>query len=353
MKYQTIKKVWIDLDNSPHILFFKPIIKELEKCGVKIIITARDYAQVYELLDLFNIPHIKIGHHPGKSRFRKIIGTIYRAFELTKAVRKYKPDLALSLGVRAQLIAAKILNIKCLISFDYEYTTEVPFIYPDFAIIPSALKDGNLLHHKSIKFIRFDGIKEDIYVPSFIPDPAIESKLSGVDFKRIIVTIRPPASLAHYFTLHTKELYEELMNYILKSKETTIIITPRTKEQGKEILIKWRREIAQGNIVVLDKIIDGLDLIWKSDLVISGGGTMIREAAALGVPAYSIFGGKLGAVDLYLESQNRLTILRRKDDIYSKIILTKRKTEQISKAKENKTLDFFLDSIQKILSNAH
>ena len=107
MNNQRIKKVWIDLDNSPHIHFFRPIIEELERHGVKIITTARDYSQVFELLDLFKIPHIKVGHHPGKSRFRKIIGTIYRAFELTKAVRKYKPDLALSLGVRAQLIASK------------------------------------------------------------------------------------------------------------------------------------------------------------------------------------------------------------------------------------------------------
>jgi len=44
-------KIWIDLDNTPHVPFFKPIIRELEKRGHEVVLTARDAFQVCELAD--------------------------------------------------------------------------------------------------------------------------------------------------------------------------------------------------------------------------------------------------------------------------------------------------------------
>ena len=353
MKESSEKVVWIDMDNSPHIHFFNPIIKELEKHGVRVIITARDYAQVFELLKLFNLKFIAVGKHPGKLKILKVWGTMLRAIKLAKVVKRYNPSLAFSHGVRAQIIAAKILNIKSANAWDYEFAKDIPFTNPNIAFIPEVITGGKLSHMKHTKLIKFPGIKEDIYVPSFEPDTATREKIGKIDFEKIIITLRPPATVAHYYTHHTEEMYNELMNYILRRNDIVLIITPRTNDQRKELLKKWGSEIRKENVIILDKVINGLDLIWESDLVISGGGTMIREAAALGVPAYSIFGGTLGAVDLFLEKQNRLTILRQREEIYSKIKILKRKREQKLVSRENKTLEFIITSTLNILKEVN
>ena len=46
---------------------------------------------------------------------------------------------------------------------------------------------------------------------------------------------------------------------------------------------------------------------------------MNREAAALGVPVYSIFRGTTGAVDKYLEEEGRLTMLKSVEDVKSRL----------------------------------
>jgi predicted glycosyltransferase len=341
------KKIWIDLDNSPHVLFFNPIIKELKKRGIDIIITARDYAQVFELLDLFQIEYIKVGKHPGKSRFLKLIWTFARAVKLATMMRRHKPNLAISHGVRAQIIASALLRIKCAIAYDYEFAKPIPFFSADYRFIPEAIL-RNVRKKKKIKTITFPGIKEDVYVPSFTPDPATKNILKGIDFNKIIITIRPPATLAHYYTEKSRDLFKSLMNYLIGTENTILIITPRTNDQSLKISQERKKEIDLGKIFILDTPINGLDLLWVSDLAISGGGTMIREAAALGVPAYSTFGGEIGGVDQYLEKEGRLVLLQSENDIREKIVLKKREIKSLELLNENNVLGEIINKLLEI-----
>lgn len=321
MKRNNKKLVWIDVDNSPHVLFFRPIIEQLRKRDVNVFITARDYAQVLDLLNLFGIEYKKVGRHYGKNILLKYLGTLLRALELIVVVFRKKPSLAISHGSRSQIIAGKILGIKVAAAFDYEYAEFIPLFEPDIALVPEMIPEEKTMSLKNV--FRYKGIKEDVYVPYFKPNPGIREKL-GIKSSKIVIAIRPPASLAHYHTLQSDKLFKELLELLKDSEKTYIIITPRTKDQEAEIRSQWKEEFRTGKFYIPAEVMNGLDIIWNSDLVVSGGGTMIREAAALNVPAYSTFGGKVGAVDNYLESIGRLIILRDETDIKNKLKLEKR-----------------------------
>jgi len=193
---------------------------------------------------------------------------------------------------------------------------------------------------------RYKGIKEDVYVPYFKPNPGIRENL-GIKNSKIVIAIRPPATLAHYHTLQSDKLFKELLKLLKNSEKTYIIITPRTKDQEAEIRSQWKEEFRTSKFYIPAEVMNGLDIIWNSDLVVSGGGTMIREAAALNVPAYSTFGGQVGAVDNYLESIGRLIILRNETDIRNKLKIEKR---ILSLSKRNEGSGVLAEIIQKIIS---
>jgi len=348
MKRNNNKLIWIDLDNSPHVLFFNPIISELKRRGINVIITARDYAQVIELCKIFNIEYIQIGRHSGKSKIRKLLGLIIRAFHLVRVILKEKPDLALSHGSRCQILAAKMMGIQSATAIDYEYTEHIPFLTPDILFIPQII-NHEIFNLNSMRIIKYPGIKEDVYVPYFKPDPKFRNSVKfNVD--NIVITIRPPATLAHYHTLKSDELFDELLRFLAKTEGIVVILTPRTEEQANELRNKWKNEFRLEKFNIPAKVINGLDLIWISDLVVSGGGTMIREAAALGVPAYSIFGGEPGAVDRFLENSGRLTFIRNSNDLTIKMEVVKRNQNKFSDDYHSPTLIFIADELEGVLS---
>src|SRR5262245_61464382 len=114
-------KIWIDMDNSPHVPFFVPIVEALEKRGYSILLTARDCFQVRELADLFHLKYTLIGRHSGKNTIRKAAGLGVRALQLVSTALKEKPDLAVSVCSRSQLIVARSLGIPSLFIGDYEF----------------------------------------------------------------------------------------------------------------------------------------------------------------------------------------------------------------------------------------
>ena len=329
------KLVWIDIDNSPHVLFFHPIIEQLRKRGVDVFVTARDYAQVFDLLDLFGIEYKKVGRHYGKNILLKSFGTLLRVLQLIIVVFRKKPGLTISHGSRSQIIAGKILGIKVLVTFDYEYATPPPIFRPDIVLVPEMIPDERMTSFKNV--FRYKGIKEDVYVPYFKPNPGIKEKLD-IENSKIVISIRPPATLAHYRTPQSDKMFKGLLNFLKDFEKAYIIITPRTRDQEAEIKSQWKEEFRTGKFYVPNEVVNGLDIIWNSDLVISGGGTMIREAAALNVPAYSTFGGKVGAVDNYLESIGRLIILRNETDIKNKLRIEKRKSSLNNSNKDSVVL---------------
>ena len=314
-------KVWIDIDNSPHVPLYIPIIEELEKQGVELLLTARNMYQVCELLDFFKLPCKVIGGHWGKNNVLKILNNCTRVAQLIPTVRKARPDLAISHGSRAQLLAAKVLGIPSIMMHDYEHNFKTGFVEAEWVLMPDIIPDG-AMSKKSERILRYPGLKEDVYIPRFHPDPSIFSKL-GISPEDLVVTVRPPATEAHYHTHEGDLLFAETMRLLSSHPKVRAVTLPRNARQTQQLQAEWKGLIASGCMVIPSSPVDGLNLMWFSDLVVSGGGTMNREAAALGVPVYSIFGGKMGAVDRYLAQQGRLIIIDSPSEVKNKIKLVR------------------------------
>ena len=310
----TRKKVWIDLDNSPHVPFFVPIIEDLEKRGYSIFLTARHAAQVDELLDLYHLDGRRVGSSYGKRTLAKVAGTVVRACRLLPMVFKEKPLFALSHGSRAQLVVASLLRLPCIVMTDYEFANQsMVRMSSSWALVPDVIPTDSL-HMARERVLHYPGIKEDVYVPRFRPDPAVRKQL-GLEDNDLVVTVRPPASEAHYHNVEGDALFHAVIDFLRVHPETKIVLLPRSDKQAALARQTWPDLLSSGKMTIPPHVVDGLNLIWHSDLVISGGGTMNREAAALNVPVYSIFRGKIGAVDRYLVDQRRLVLIENEKDI--------------------------------------
>src|SRR2546427_8198319 len=165
-------KIWIDLENSPHVPFFAPIIEELEKRSYAIVLTARDCFQVRELADLLHLNYKLIGHHSGKSKIRKVAGLCFRALQLIPTILRERPDLAISHCSRSQLIASILCRVSSFFLGDYEFATAWIFVYPTWHMRPEVIPDETLPWYPS-RNLQHPGIKEDVYVPRFVPNPGI------------------------------------------------------------------------------------------------------------------------------------------------------------------------------------
>ena len=342
------RKIWIDLDNSPHVPFFRPIIHELEKKGYRVLITARDNSQTCELADRYLINYLKIGKHYGRNKLIKVISTIFRSFVLAFVIRKHKPRLAIAHGSRAQVLAARFLQIPSLGISDYEFTAGLGG--PNWVMNPEVLTASKAKNHKKIG-LYYPGIKEDVYLPFFKPDLKLRESL-GVRGEEILVTLRPPATEAHYHNPESELLFAAAINRLKQIDSVRMVILPRYESQLKYISKKWPEEIRSGKIVIPDEALDGLNLLWNSDLVISGGGTMNREAAALHVPVYSIFRGKIGAVDRWLHEQGRLELIESVEDIYNRIEINKREIKPSLDISTTPALSVIVKNIENLISKA-
>jgi predicted glycosyltransferase len=318
-KSRTRKKIWIDIDNSPHVPFFLPIIEELNKRDFELILTARNMQQVCELLQFFQLPCKVVGGHC-KNKFLKIVYNCARALQLAPTAAS-RPDLAISHGSRAQMLISKALGIPTMMLHDYEHSTKTGFLEPDWILMPDLIPDG-AMSKKTNRVMKYPGLKEDVYIPRFRPDPAILTRL-GISNGDLLVTVRPPATDAHYHNPESDILFAETLRLLSSNPRVRIVTLPRYPKQEQQLRTDWSDLIFSGRMIVPNAPLDGLNLIWFSDLVISGGGTMNREAAALGVPVYSIFRGKLGAVDRYLAENGRLIMIENPRDIHTKIKLVR------------------------------
>lgn len=340
------RPIWIDLDNSPHVLFFKPILDELHDRGCEVILTARDAYQVCELADKYGLSYRKIGQHYGKNKIMKVFGTLIRSLQMAKVIMKEKPGIAVSHGSRSQQVLAAVLGIKSVMIFDYEHSKAFQIFHPTWIMFPEVIPDESIKFTRS-KVCKYPGIKEDVYIPSFKPDPTILGAL-GIDDDEIVVTFRPPATEAHYHNPESEVLFNASIEHLADSPRTRIVLLPRNHHQKVQVEHRWKNLISTKKLIIPDHVVDGPNLIWHSDFVISGGGTMNREAAALGVPVFTIFRGKMGAVDRYLARIGRLTMLESPDDIYSKIAVQKRTRPALGDRKKGPVLQAIVDKIVQI-----
>lgn len=340
-------KVWIDLDNSPHVPFFLPIIRELEKRGYQILLTSRDAFQVKELAELHGLKSKCVGRHYGKNSLMKLLGILIRAMQLLPTIVSKRPDLAVAHGSRAQLVLATTLRIPTLHIGDYEHAVGWALIHPTWVLVPEVISVDKVREPRN-RVLKYPGIKEDVYVPDFVPDPSIRGQL-GLSADDIVVTVRPPANEAHYRSPKSEELFEATLAFLGKDPKVKIVCLPRNQRQTDFIHGTWPELFASGKIIIPGHAVDGLNLIWFSDLVISGGGTMNREAAALGVPVYSIFRGKTGAVDSYLSSTGRLVMLETAEDLPRIVRLERRQTPAAPDGGSRPALQVIVDHITKTL----
>ncbi len=309
-------KFWIDITHPPHVLFFRPLIEEFEKVGIETVVTTRNEYQVDDLCKQFHIKFHSIGKHYGKYNIYKFYGLFIRVIQLSYFAHRYRFDLAISHGSPYQSISAYLLGIPSIFLNDYEHPPDHK-ISKRFAtkIFLSNYIPNDIIKQKGFelkKVIKYSGLKEYVYIEDFIPNDQIYQQLK-LRQKDILVTIRPPAMEAHYQSPESEKLFWAVLNYLIKKKTIKIIILTRRKKE-KDRIYEFIGN-TNGKLLIPSQVINGLNLIYHSDLVISGGGTMVREAVALGVPAYSIFRGPKGAVDRYLERNNKLFFIDEEKDI--------------------------------------
>jgi predicted glycosyltransferase len=335
------------LDNSPHVPFFKPIIEQLEQRGYQVVLTVRDCFQTCELADLAGFHYQRIGRHYGKNIVLKLSGLIIRSLQMVPFLWREKPDLAVSHGSRSQHLNAFLWRLPVINILDYEHAKIMPLVNFVRIIVPDVIP-AEAVPIAPERILKYQGIKEDVYVPGFLPDPTLLSEL-GIGKDKIVISIRPPATQAHYRSAESDVLLDKTIEYLAEINDTCLVILPRNDSQKTWIADRWPRLCSDGKILFPQKVVDGLNLIWCSDLVISGGGTMNREAAALGVPVYSIFRGKTGAVDRYLAANGRLFLIESPDDIRNKIKVVRRQRSGDHRHTNAKTLDTIVRGIVSVL----
>jgi uncharacterized protein len=349
------QKIWIDLENSPHVPFFRPIIKELEDRGCEVVLTARDCFQVCELADMAGMHYRKIGRHYGKNSLAKLAGLGIRVSQMAPFILREKPVVSVSHGSRSLLMLSAVLGIPSINIADYEHadhrlTTWLGSAHKKWMLTPDVIPSDIFEKHGMLKdhILHYPGIKEDVYTPFFQPDSSVKDKL-GLRPTDIVVTIRPPATEAHYHNPESEKLLLAVFDLLGPHPDVKAVLLPRTPKQEAELRQARSDLFASNRIIVPKHAVDGLDLIWYSDVVISGGGTMNREAAALGVPVYSLFRGTMGAVDKHLAETGKLVLLESERDVREKLKFQPRDRVVSSKPKQRETLDAVVNHIAGVL----
>jgi predicted glycosyltransferase len=331
--------IWIDVDNSPHVPLFVPIIKRCQRLGRTVILTARHHSQTVELLENAGLEGAfqVIGTHSGKNKLKKILGLTQRAKALVAYIheqqkRGQRVSVALSHGSRSMVLAAKWLRLPVITMYDYEHTETFIFnTFSDCVMVPHRIPDATLdkIGLKPHKRLKYEGFKEELYLNYYEPDAEFWKKVEAengitVDQSKVIVTLRPPASTANYHHYRSEELLFAILRKLLTRSDVFTVILPRTPEQHLEIKQAIQTLGLESAYTLIPKrAVNGLDLAHHSDLLISGGGTMNREAALLGVPVYSIFAGQQGALDADMEACGMIRFIRTLSDI-NQIELKKR-----------------------------
>lgn len=345
------KKIWIDLDNTPHVPLFEPIAEELSRRGYKVLLTARDAFQVCELADQKGLRYKKVGRHYGKNKLAKVLGLFYRALQLAPFALREKPDLALSHGARSQIILCNLLRIPTVLMADYEFAKYPPMMRPTWEMVPEVIPDSSLCCDPQ-HIRKYPGIKEDVYVSRMRIDPNFLHGLGLGSREFLIVTVRPPATEAHYHNPEAEGLFVRFMERAYADKGVRVVLLPRNARQAQTIRTHWPHWFSEAKTLIPSGAVDGLNLLWHSDLVVSGGGTMNREAAALGVPVYSIFRGKTGAIDLHLQKEGRLIMIQTLEQVDTRIKLSRRTRPSELTNAPSRALATVADHIEQIAAHA-
>jgi predicted glycosyltransferase len=335
-------RVWIDVSNSPQVPFFRPLIGLLEERGHTVEVTTRDYAQTLELLRLHDIPHEIVGpRHGGAGTIGKGRAMVGRLRALRRFARARDFDVALSHASHELPLTARSLGIPSAYAFDYELAGAQHGFGCRAAsrvVVPDAIPQERLdsLGASAGKVRRYPGLKEEYYLSGLAPDPAVLAEL-GIAPEHVLVVVRTPPDVSLYHR-HGNPLFAGVLQRVGADPAVRAVVLPRTAQQRSTL-----RELALPSLVVPEHAIDAQSLVALADLVVSAGGTMNREAVALGVPVYTTFAGRLGAVDEGLIREGRLRPLTSADGLP----LEKRGAESRAPARDPALLlDLFLTALE-------
>lgn len=297
-------RVWVDLTNSPHVLVMRPIVRALEQRGAEVLVTARDFAQTLDLCERHGLACEPIGRHRGGRVAAKGLGLLSRSTALLRWARGRGIDVAVGHGSNDVTVAAALLRIPSSTAFDYEWATvqhNVNCRLAHAVVVPEAIPPERLARYGAkSKLRRYEGLKEEYYLADFEPDPAVLDEL-GLDPAAPIAVVRTPPAVSLYHRFENP-LFAQVLDRL---RPAQTVVLPRTPEQRAEL----------GGFVVPERAIDAQSLMAYADLVVSAGGTMNREAVALGTPVWTTFEGRMGAVDEALIAAGRLRRLERAEDL--------------------------------------
>ena len=300
-------KVWIDMTASAHVLVFRPLIQALRARGDAVEITAREYAQTLQLLELHGLEATVIGKHGGRSRIGKARALASRLRSLRRWANGRGFDVALAHGSHELTITARRLGVPSSTTFDYEWATfqhQLGCRAATKVVVPEAIPPERLRPYgvDERKLLQYEGLKEEYYLSDFEPDPAALESWE-LDPARVLVVLRPPPDVSLYHR-SSNPLFPRTLDFLGSRDDVHAIVIPRTEEQRDFV-----QELALPSVIVPERAVDAQSLIAFADLVVSAGGTMNREAVALGVPVHTTFGGRLGGVDEQLIREGRLVQL--------------------------------------------
>jgi predicted glycosyltransferase len=298
-------RVWIDITAPAHVLVFRPLVELMRGRGDEVEITARDYAQTLQLLELHGLEADEVmGRHAGRSRLQKARQMTHRLGELRKWARTRDFDIGLAHGSHELTISARRLGIPSSTTFDYEFATlqhQLGCRAATRVVVPAAIPPERLRPYgvHPPKLVQYPGLKEEYYLADFEPDRSLLDRF-GVDATRVLVVLRPPPDVSLYHR-HSNPLFPQTLEHLGRSDDVQAFVLPRTDEQREYV-----KGLALPSVIVPEDAVDAQSLIALADLVVSAGGTMNREAAALGIPVYTTYGGRLGGVDEELIREGRL-----------------------------------------------
>jgi len=290
-----------------HVLVLRPIIEDLRRRGHEVEVTSREYAQTQQLLEIHGIEHTRIGEHGGASRRQKLARLVGRTSGMLRYGRGRKFDLAIAHGSNDLALASRALRIPEANMHDYEFAVTQHHIGCRLArrvLFPDSVPAGRLRRFGVTpeKLFSYPGLKEEYYLADFEPDTEVFAKL-GVDSDRVVVIVRPPPDVSLY---HRKSnpLFPQVLDRLGRDPEVQAVVLPRTDAQREFV-----RALDLPSVVLPERAVEAQSLVALADLVVSAGGTMNREAVALGTPVHTTYGGRLGGVDEALIRSGRLVPL--------------------------------------------
>jgi predicted glycosyltransferase len=334
-------KVWIDLANSPHVQILEPIIRRLRDEGNDVWLTARPHAQTVELASRRWRDVMVVGDSSPSGIVAKGLAIVKRAEALRRLSAREHPDVALSHGSYAQIVAARTAGVPPVTMMDYDHqpANHLSFRLARRVVVPQFFPERALRRFGAPrrKVIRFPGFKEELYLDGFKPNDAVLEDLE-LDQRLVLAVFRPPPLGALYHRAGNAR-FDELLQLAAGREEVRVVLLPRTSEQGD------RYQALSARIRIPRRAIDACSLLALADLTVGAGGTMTRESAILGTPTYTVFAGRLAAVDAELIRSGRLVDLRAPA---SRVRFEKKATARESDADANPILGAIKNALQAV-----